>query len=283
VEIRRTTPDDLPATYDVFRTAIGELFRRHAFDPPGAPLEVFAAQHGHLLEHDAERCLVADDGGRVVGFAAALARGDDAWFLASMFIRPEHQGRGLGRRLLAGVWGGDHARRFTLTDSIQPVSNGLYASRGLVPATPALRFTGTPARPTKTALEPVEPDDGAFALLDLAGYGFDRELDHRFWRHDGAATLWLRSGEPVAYSYVFPGGRIGPVAAVDGPTAAEAVAAELARRDGEVGLIVPGTCSEVVLACVAAGLRLSGPPGLLLLAAGTPLPRALVPSGFTLF
>jgi GNAT superfamily N-acetyltransferase len=280
--MRPTRVADLPAAYEVFTAAIGELFDRHGFPPPGAPLEVFAAQHAHLLEHDADLSHVAVDEGRVVAFVAALAR-DDAWFLSSLFVLPSHQGRGLGRALLERAWGEGYARRHTLADSIQPVSNGLYSRFGLIPTTPALRLTGRPERIEETTLEDTAPDPVALALLDAAAYGFDRGIDHRHWAAVARATLWLRAGEPAAYSYLWPDGRIGPVAAVDGPSAADAVRGELARVNGATTLIVPGTCAEVVEVAVQARLRITGPPGLLLLARGTPHPRALVLAGYTLF
>jgi hypothetical protein len=38
---------------------------------PAPPFETFAGQHGHLLEHDGERCWVAEEGA-VVGYDALL-------------------------------------------------------------------------------------------------------------------------------------------------------------------------------------------------------------------
>ena len=101
MRIRPATEADLPAQDAVFRAAIGGLFRRHAFDPPNPPPDAFAAQHRHLLRHDPERCFVADEEGRVVAYVAALERGD-AWYLSSLFVRPDHQGRGLGARCSSG-------------------------------------------------------------------------------------------------------------------------------------------------------------------------------------
>lgn len=57
--IRPTTRADLPAQYGVLQAAIGEVFRRHRFEPPNPPPEAFEAQQGHLLDHDAERCSTA--------------------------------------------------------------------------------------------------------------------------------------------------------------------------------------------------------------------------------
>src|SRR2546423_5492684 len=181
MEMRPTTDADVPALDDVFRASIGEVFRRHAFEPPNPPPEAFAAQHRHLLRHDAERCFVAEADGRVVAFVAALERGD-AWYLSSLFVRPDHQGRGLGSALLERVWGGEGRRRLTLTDSIQPISNGLYARHGLAPTTPLLALVGTPTAAGRDALEPTAPTPDALAALDLAAYGFDRSLDHAYWR-----------------------------------------------------------------------------------------------------
>jgi GNAT superfamily N-acetyltransferase len=283
VELRRATEADLDGQYDVFCAAIGTLFRRHAFEPPSPPRDAFAAQQAHLIRHDGERSVVAEDGGRVVAFAAALVR-EDTWFLSSLFVLPEYQSVGLGKRLLAGVWGDGHARRLTLTDSIQPVSNGLYARRGLIPATPMLHLAGIVARADESRLEAADPDDAALADLDRVAYGFDRAPDHVFWSRSARATLWRRDGAPVAYSYAWPHGRIGPLAGRDAPGAAAALQAELARLRGRsVEVVAPGSASELVEAALEAGLRFTRPPGLLLLSRGTQPPRALAISGYSLF
>ena len=159
MEIRRASEGDLPAEQQVFRAAIGELFRRHAFEPPNPPPVAFEAQHRHLHRHDGERCFVAEEDGRVVGFSAAFARGG-TWFLSSLFVLPEAQGRGVGRRLLERSWGDGYRFRLTLADAIQPVSNGLYARCGLLPATPVLHLDGEPRTDPSGALEAaaLEPD-----------------------------------------------------------------------------------------------------------------------------
>jgi GNAT superfamily N-acetyltransferase len=280
VDLRPTAAEDLPALHAVFAAAIGELYARHNLAPPGAPLEVFVAQQGHVLRHDAERCWVAEDSGRIVGFVAAILRGED-WFLSSLFIQPGRQGAGVGTSLLDCAWG-EAARRRTLTDAVQPVSNGLYARRGLIPATPALHLGGTPTIDALDELEAVQAEPDALRALDLAAYGFDRAVDHAHWSGTAACTLWLRGGEPVAYSYVFPGGGLGPLAGRTGGDAAAALRCELARMDGETGLVVPGSAREVVKAALEAGLRFVRVPGLLLVSDGVASPTALVLSGYTL-
>jgi GNAT superfamily N-acetyltransferase len=281
--IRPTTADDLPAQHAVFRAAIGELFHRHTFDPPNPPLEAFVAQQGHLLAHDAERCFVAEEDGRIVAFSAAMARGD-AWYLSSLFVAPEHQAKGIGRHLLERSWGEGYGRRATMTDSIQPASNGLYAQLGLIPTTPMLNLVGKPVGVEPSALNRSEPTAEALELLDLAGYGFSRSVDHAYWSRLARPALWLRDGQPVAYSYAWEHGRIGPLAAVDGAAAADALRGELAeRRDSTAVAVVPGTSVELVTTALAAGLRIAGPPALLLLTPPAEPPRALAISGYSLF
>jgi GNAT superfamily N-acetyltransferase len=279
VELRSTAAEDLRELYEVFGEAIGELYRRHNLDPPDPPFEVFRLQQEHVLAGDADRCRVAVEGDRILGFGAALARGD-SWFLSSLFVRSEAQGRGVGTALLEAVWGEGFRHRRTLTDAIQPVSNGLYGRRGLIPATPALHIGGRPEA-ADGRLEPAVADRETLAALDLAAYGFDRATDHAYWERHARRTLWLRGGEPVAYAYVFPGGRIGPLAGRSGEDAAAALQAELARLDA-ASLVVPGSCGELVAAALGSGLRIVRVPGILLLSAGTPPPRSLVVSGYTL-
>lgn len=279
MELRPTVADDLPAMHRLFLSAIGSVYEPHDFEPPAPPAEVFAANHCHLLATDPERCFVAEHESEIVGYVAAWLRGDD-WFLGSLFVAPASHGRGVGTRLLDAAWGEGAIRRRTLTDAIQPVSNALYARRGLVPATPLLAFFGQPrdARETLAA-----GGERGLDEIDLRAYGFDRAVDHRYWAQAAERTIWLRGERPVAYSYRYPGGAIGPVAGVDPAAAAAALASELARADGSVTVRIPGTSRALVLCALAAGLRLWPTPGLLLLSEGVVAPDALAVGGYTLF
>jgi GNAT superfamily N-acetyltransferase len=118
VELRPTSVGDLPALHEVFRAAISGVYLAHGFPPPSPPVEVFITQQEHVLRTGVSHVAIRD--GSITGFASAWSRGDD-WFLASLFIAPGAQGQGLGRSLLDAVWGGDFARRRTITDAIQPI------------------------------------------------------------------------------------------------------------------------------------------------------------------
>lgn len=285
MQTRRAREDDLPALYRIFGAAVGELYGRHGFEPPDPPRDVFLRLHAHMLEHDAGRFWVAETEGRVFGFGAAIVR-DDVWFLSALFVEPGGQAGGVGKELLRLAWDGggpEIRRRLTIVDSFQPVSTGLYSQAGLLPVTPLLCLAGEPAASEGSALEGRDPDERALAELDTAAYGFDRAVDHEFWQREARATLWLEDGQAVAYSYRWPEGRIGPVAGRTGDAAARALAAELGRAAGSaVSLIVPGSARAALAAALAAGLRYTDPPGLILSTepAG---PDALVPYGYSLF
>lgn len=273
VEYRPASESDLAGEYAVFIAAQEELHTRRGapwasrpFDPSGP----WAELHRHVLAHDGRRSFVAEAGGRTVGFTAALVRGD-AWFFSALFVDPAHQGKGIGRQLLDRAWDATCERRITITEAIQPVSTGLYARRGLLPVTPVLGFTGRPVISADSdGLQAVPPSPEALRAVDLASYGFDRAVDHEFWKRVSArTTLWLRGGEPCAYSYgggpFHNGGLIGPVAGVDPVGAAQALRAELAASGGkDVRVDIPGSATALVEVALKAGLHLTD-PGLLLL------------------
>ncbi len=293
MELRPTTVGDLPALHALFLTSIAGVYLPHRFEPPAPPLEVFADQQRHIIDSGG-RSLVAADGDSLTGFASAWSRGDD-WFLASLFVAPAAQQGGIGQALLDAVWGDRHARRRTITDAIQPVSNALYARRGLVPATPVLSFSGTPRAGKPCAGTPwggAAPLAGSrqaadspreTAPLDAAAYGFDRAVDHAYWSGLARLTIWARDATVVAYSYAFPRGHIGPVAGLDAEAAAGALEGELAQATGPVVVRIPGSSRSLVEVALRRGLRLSPTPGLLLLSAGAEPPTALALSGFTLY
>ena len=279
VELRPTTAADLPALHALFRAAIGGVFLPHGFESPAPPIDVFATQQRHLI--DTGTALTAEADGTIVAFASAWTRGDD-WFLASLFVAPSAQGRGLGAALLDAVWDDDVLRRRTITDAIQPVSNALYGRRGLIPVTPVLAFSGTPTG-ARGLLEPLDgADKGALAAIDAAAYGFDRAADHAYWSSIAPRTLWARDGAVVAYSYAFPGGATGPVAGLTAVDAADALDSALAVATGPVGVRLPGSARDVAAVALRCGLRLSPTPGLLLCSAGAEPPTALAIGSFTL-
>ena len=283
MELRATTADDLPELQELFLSAIGSVYEPHGFAPPVPPPGAFAAQHLHLLATDPERCFVATHGGKRVGYVAAWVRGRD-WFLGSLFVAPAAQGAGVGSRLLEAAWSDGDLRRRTLTDAIQPISNALYARRGLVPATPLLSFSGVPTHSTSEgALDTGAGAASSLVEIDEAAYGFDRSVDHRLWGEIAERTIWLRDEQPVAYSYRFPGGAVGPVAGVDPEAAVSAIEGELAGAEGAVSLRIPGSSRLLVRRALAAGLLLSPTPGLLLLSDGVPPPTALAIGSYTLF
>lgn len=312
ITFRHTTEPDLPAAFAVFHAAQDELHKRRGapwkvstFDPAGP----WATLQRHLLAHDSAHAFVAEDDGRIVGFTAALVRGD-FWYLSALFVDPACQGKGVGARLFELAWDASCRRYATVTEAIQPVSNGLYARRGVLPVTPMLVFSGRPrvdsridsridsradsrvdsrvdARVDARAggLQAVAPTREALAAIDLAAYGFDRGADHALWaRMSQGTTLWQRDGTPCAYSYrdTIPG-LIGPVAGRDAETAALALRAELARtpENGSVRLSIPGTATALVRVALDAGLRFDD-PGLLLLSPGNALPSSWIPHSFWL-
>ncbi len=105
--LRRIEPTDIPACIEVFYDSVDPLYRR--LDQPIPPRDPgsLARLIGHLLDHDGERAWLAEspsatgnpDPPRILGFGSAWLR-ETTWYLALLFIRPEAQAGGLGRRLL---------------------------------------------------------------------------------------------------------------------------------------------------------------------------------------
>ena len=283
VEFRPARTSDLANEFQVFELAQRELRDRRGAEWRGADFARWEAVQLHLLRHDGARSFVAEISGRVVGFTAAWVR-DDVWFLSALFVLPEHQGRGLGKRLLDLAWGDGYGRRITITEAIQPVATSSYARRGLIPTTPILAFEGRPRTEEPDDLEPVPPDPGALRLLDRQAYGFDRTVDHAWWSEAAeSAMVWLDDGKPVAYSYVSSSGLIGPLVGRDEQSAANALRAELARHaDRTVSVDLPGSSAKLAEVALASGLRM-GDPGLLLLWPPVDPPRTLAIHSYWLF
>ena len=284
IRIRRARHDDLGACFEIWRDGLNDYIV--PLNQPPIPDEVSSLRrlHRHLLETDPDGFVVAgrgDDGNeKLAGFAAAVRRGE-LWFLSMLFVRPQDQGRGVGRALLQALLPSDGAALATATDTAQPISNALYARFGIVPRMPIFSVVGRPERdgvfpPLPGDLEAVpfeslRGEDEAAKIVDTLDrevLGFVHPHDHAFAVAEGRRGFVFRDatgGAAVGYGYASEVGRIGPVAVRD-PGLLAAVVGELARvivPRGASAVWVPGAAGDTLGALLDAGFRLEGFPVLL--------------------
>lgn len=292
VVIRMATVADLLACEEVWRDGLNDYLvplGQVKIEPDNPQLRQL---HAHLLATDPSLFWVAtrpagpgaSDAETVIAFAAAARRGP-TWFLSMLFVRPGEQARGLGHRLLDRILPEDGVVRAVATDPAQPISNGLYASVGMVARVPVFSLVGRPTRPD--ALEPLPhgivaagsagPDgaglttDPVVALeideLDRETLGFDHAVDHAFLRRGGRRCFTYRDGQSrlVGYGYTSAVGRIGPVAVRPTLSLASVVADLLTSVPprGASAVWVTGQAGPTIEMLVRAGLRIEGFPVLL--------------------
>lgn len=292
----------------IWQEAIDDYGRRLNQPPLGDDLAPLRRLLAHTLASDPDRFWTAVDGeGEVCGFSSATLR-EGLWFLAMLFVRPGTQASGVGQALLdraqAGrdvdpggpaVPGPDQPFDTGIhtwgmcTDAAQPISNGLYARRGMVPRIPAWRLIGevrrwsaVPALPSSLEAVPferVEADgpEGPLRLAELLD-GLDRELigsahpaEHGFLRREGRSGFIVRErggsgiGRVLGYVYGSGGGRLGPMAALDPALHPQLIGVAVRETPmlGAVAMWVPGTADRATRALLDAGLRLDGFPGLI--------------------
>ena len=196
---------------------------------------------------------------------------------------PEAQGLGVGGRLfeLAATGAPPGAVRATVTDSLQPISNTLYARRGLLPREVLVGFGGEPradlraaaARARSSRSRSPSRRSRSCARSTRPASGVDRSVDHEFYLTDGGRRGWLfrRAGRPAAYVDGAPGrlGRAGGAAVRerDMETVTAYGIADLGSRRSaptKVRAGVTGRCEGAQRAFWEAGLVFDGTPGLLL-------------------
>jgi predicted GNAT family acetyltransferase len=153
---------------------------RHGFGPMASLRPADFQQFS--LEDDPGGLWVAEVSGEIVGFAFSWISGT-FWFLAELFVSPNHQGQGIGDGLLKRTF--DHANRAgaankaLITFTFNTVSQGLYIRRGLYPRLPIYFFT---------VASDTLPKQHHAELLRHSGIE-DTASDHADWR----GSTWPRS------------------------------------------------------------------------------------------
>lgn len=289
ITIRAATAADLGDCERIWRDGLNDYLRKLnqleiAPENPG-----LRRLHAHTLATDPDAFAVAEREGRVVAFGSAVRRAD-VGFLSMLFVDPSEQARGIGRALLGRILPADGAILGTVTDSLQPISNALYAALGIVPRMPLFNVVGrprsgwvAPSLPAGITTEEIATTGGDGAggratrfrpgvaievdRLDREVVGYEHEADHAFVLREHPTVFGYRAadGSLDGYGYTSPVGRIGPVAVRDpellGPVVAHLLAAVEPR--GASAIWLPGGAGGAVRTCLEAGLRFEDFPLLL--------------------
>ena len=273
---------DLPECNRIWREGIDAYQVPMGFPPLPEDNPSLRRLHAHTLATDPSRFVVAErrkraGRGRVVAFGSAVERGP-LWFLSMLFVEPGEQARGVGRGLLAQILPAPLDSRVlaTCTDSAQPVSNGLYASFGIVPRMPLFNLIGRP-RPDfdwprlpkgvvaqRVADYEAWREDPQVHALDRSILGFDHPEDHAFVLGEPRRAFAYRSpsGDLAAYGYAGDVGRVGPIAVTDPALLAPVLGHLLAEVEprGASSVWLPGDAGEAIRVAVRGGLRIEGFP-----------------------
>lgn len=277
-------PSIAEASSRIVTAALNDLAARQGRPPLGGSDDHAAYALRHVIETDGERFNVAYAGEDPVGFGAGLVRGAFS-YCGGLFVLPEWQGQGLGRRLfetaLDGlpVAGGVTA---LTSNAANPISNRLYARHGIYPQHALLVLCGPAAavaasQPAKARGLDAEPITAAH-LDDLRGIddavlGFDRTPDHLWFlsRPDHPGWLLRRRGRAVGYAYLGGDytegpGSVGPIATLrpgDQAAALRFVIAELETRgQKQATVVVPGPNLAAQRLLWGAGFAFEGATGL---------------------
>lgn len=272
---RPAREEDLEAAQALVVQSINDLTQRHGFGAMASARST--AFESFSLRDDPRSLWVAEEAGEMIGFAFSWVCGD-LWFLAELFVSPDHQGRGIGNALLALAE--DHAQksgaqtRALITFAFNTVSQGLYIQHGMFPRLP-LFFVGAPRAALAERLQrpyldhaPIANDPShleTLAEIDERALGISRAKHHRHLIESGElrGVIFSTDGEPTGYAYTSPSGHIGPVAvARPGLLAAVfATALKLAAEgsSAQVSAFLPGTCEDVFRVAVEHGMRITFP------------------------
>src|SRR5919107_6300729 len=213
--ISEAGPGDLESAFDIFYE---NEMRGETNPPPRGPVPAYLR---HVLATG--RVLVAEQEGRLLGFAGLITRGEVS-FLTDLFVRPAIQSSSIGKALLHAILPAEGVR-WTCGSSDQRALS-LYVRARMQPQWPQFWLRAIDLDPARlpgdsVTIAEATPGDPELVGWDAEIGGRYRPEDHAFSVRDQQAVgLWfLRQGERVGYGYVrLPAGTIRyPEAVTVGP------------------------------------------------------------------
>lgn len=266
IAYRLAVPTDLDACADILYVASDALSASRGLPATPRNREATVRLFAHMHRFAPDRWWVAEDNERIVGFGGSSTY-QEMVYLGFLFVLPDTQAAGVGRRLLE-LSMHDSSYRAVAIASYQPISAALYSWYGMTPRVPMYMLSGNPRTelPTLPAgFHLGRLKAGAAEPLDMEVCGLTRARDHEWWESLGRRRFGLFEGtELVGYGYIQEVGRLGPIIVRREELLLPFAGRLLAEMpDVETWLVnVPGVASETFVALLRAGMRLEGPPAI---------------------
>ncbi|MGB8967132.1 MAG: GNAT family N-acetyltransferase [Candidatus Cybelea sp.] len=245
--------------------AVRAIQRRRQFDDAGVRLSLELAQRGTVW--------VARDQGETIGIVVAHDSEEER-YVGDLFVEPSYRGQGFGAGLLEAALSdaGDLAQTM-LFDPSDAAAFALALRQRMAQRESLVRFAGAIPREEELAkmaageyrfqVDVVDPLAHSFALngLDRQSRGAVRPSDHTEFARSATGHCFFLSGELVGYAYVWPDGRLGPLACASEAYLVQIFAYALVTLQRGYGAswcsaLIPGSNRRIARAALRAGLRI---------------------------
>jgi GNAT superfamily N-acetyltransferase len=244
---------------------VRSIQRRRNCDDAAVRIALAAADRGTVW--------VARDAGEGVGIAVAHDSEAER-YVGDLFVEPSYRGTGVGGELLAAAFldAGDRVRAM-MVDPSDAGSLVLALRQRMMLREPILRLAGAIPREEELAkmaagdyrfeVDAVDSVSHGFGLrgLDAQTRGTTRDSDHERFAGSATGHAFFLRGEFVAYAYVWPDGRIGPLGCASQAYLVQIFAYALLSLTRTYGAtwcsaLVPGSNLRIARAALRAGLRI---------------------------